>query len=40
VAGKLHTPIHATYDVEQIKEAILAAADQRQGKILITPHHA
>jgi mitochondrial enoyl-[acyl-carrier protein] reductase / trans-2-enoyl-CoA reductase len=37
VAAKLSTPIHATYDVAQIKEAIVAAADQRQGKILITP---
>jgi len=39
-AGKLSTPIQATYDVEQIKEAVAAAAaGERQGKILITPGH-
>ncbi|MBH9552782.1 zinc-dependent alcohol dehydrogenase family protein [Inhella gelatinilytica] len=39
-AGKLRTPIQATYDVAQIQEAITAAtADERQGKILITPAH-
>jgi len=38
VAGKLSTPIQATYDVSQIKQAIAAAAaGGRQGKILITP---
>jgi trans-2-enoyl-CoA reductase len=36
--GKLSTPIQATYDVSQIKEAVAAAAaGERQGKILITP---
>ena len=40
-AGKLSTPIQATYDVAQIKEAVAAAAaGERQGKILITPSHA
>lgn len=40
-AGKLNTPIQATYDVSQIKEAVAAAAaGERQGKILITPTHA
>ncbi|MFZ3184836.1 MAG: zinc-binding dehydrogenase, partial [Pseudomonas sp.] len=40
-AGKLSTPIQATYDVTQIKEAVAAAAaSERQGKILITPSHA
>ena len=39
--GKLSTPIQATYDVSQIKEAVAAAAaGERQGKILITPAHA
>lgn len=39
-AGKLSTPIQATYDVAQIKDAVAAAAaGERQGKILITPHH-
>jgi NADPH:quinone reductase-like Zn-dependent oxidoreductase len=39
-AGKLSTPIQATYDVEQIKEAVTAAAaGERQGKILIAPRH-
>ena len=39
-AGKLSTPIQATYDVAQIKEAVVAAAaGERQGKILITPSH-
>lgn len=40
-AGKLSTPIQATYEVAQIKEAITAAAaGERRGKILITPTHA
>ncbi|NRF67756.1 zinc-dependent alcohol dehydrogenase family protein [Aquincola sp. S2] len=40
-AGKLSTPIQATYEVGQIKEAIAAAAaGERQGKILIAPTHA
>jgi NADPH:quinone reductase-like Zn-dependent oxidoreductase len=39
-AGQLSTPIQATYDVEQIKEAVAAAAaGERQGKILVTPRH-
>jgi NADPH:quinone reductase-like Zn-dependent oxidoreductase len=39
-AGQLSTPIQATYDVSQIKEAVTAAAaGERQGKILITPRH-
>jgi len=40
-AGKLSTPIQATYDVANIKEAVAAAAaGERQGKILIVPAHA
>lgn len=40
-AGKLSTPIQATYDVAQIKEAVAAAASgERQGKILIVPSQA
>lgn len=39
--GKLSTPIQATYDVAQIKEAVAAAAaGERQGKILIVPKQA
>jgi mitochondrial enoyl-[acyl-carrier protein] reductase / trans-2-enoyl-CoA reductase len=39
--GKLSTPIQATYDVSQIKEAVAAAAaGERQGKILIVPSQA
>jgi mitochondrial enoyl-[acyl-carrier protein] reductase / trans-2-enoyl-CoA reductase len=38
-AGKLSTPIQATYDVAQIKEAITAATAQRDGKVLIAPCH-
>jgi NADPH:quinone reductase-like Zn-dependent oxidoreductase len=39
-AGKLSTPIQATYDVSQIKEAVAAAAaGERQGKILVVPSH-
>jgi mitochondrial enoyl-[acyl-carrier protein] reductase / trans-2-enoyl-CoA reductase len=38
IAGKLHAPIHATYDVTQIKQAVAAAAGGgRTGKILIVP---
>jgi trans-2-enoyl-CoA reductase len=38
IAGKLHAPIHATYDVTEIKQAIAAAAGgRRTGKILIVP---
>lgn len=37
-AGELHTPIHATYGVEQIREAVAAAAaGERQGKVSIVP---
>ncbi len=36
--GKLHTRIHATFDVVQIKDAVAAAAaGERDGKILIVP---
>lgn len=36
--GQLSTPIQQTYDVAQIKEAVaVAAAGERQGKILIVP---
>ncbi len=36
--GKLHTRVHATYDVSQIKDAVRAAASgERSGKILIVP---
>lgn len=39
-SGKLHTRVHATYDVSQIKEAVAAAATgERRGKILIVPKH-
>jgi NADPH:quinone reductase-like Zn-dependent oxidoreductase len=38
--GKLSTPIQATYDVAQVKEAVTAATGQREGKILITPSQA
>jgi mitochondrial enoyl-[acyl-carrier protein] reductase / trans-2-enoyl-CoA reductase len=38
--GKLYAPIHATYDVGEIKEAVAAAASGgRTGKILIVPRH-
>jgi mitochondrial enoyl-[acyl-carrier protein] reductase / trans-2-enoyl-CoA reductase len=38
--GKLYAPVHATYDVNEIKEAVAAAASGgRTGKILITPRH-
>ena len=37
-SGQLRAPVHATYKVEQIKEAVAAAhAGERDGKILITP---
>ena len=37
-AGKLSTPIQATYDVAQIKEAVAAAAaGERREKILVVP---
>jgi len=37
-ADKLHAPIHATYDVSEIKDAVAAAASGgRSGKILIVP---
>jgi trans-2-enoyl-CoA reductase len=36
--GKLHAPIHATYDISEIKEAVATAASgERSGKILIVP---
>ena len=36
--GKLHTPIQATYDVSEIKQAVAEAAKgERDGKILIVP---
>jgi len=38
--GKLHAPIHATYDVSEIKEAVaVAARGGRSGKVLIVPRH-
>lgn len=38
--GKLHAPIHATYDVSEIKEAVaVAASGGRSGKVLIVPRH-
>jgi trans-2-enoyl-CoA reductase len=38
--GKLHTPIHATYDLGEIKEAVaVAAGGGRSGKVLIVPRH-
>ena len=38
--GELYAPIHATYDVSEIKEAVAAAASGgRSGKILIVPRH-
>jgi trans-2-enoyl-CoA reductase len=37
-AGELHAPVHATYDVTEIKNAVAAAASGgRSGKILIVP---
>jgi len=37
-AGTLWAPIHATYDVGEIREAVAAAASgRRSGKILIVP---
>jgi mitochondrial enoyl-[acyl-carrier protein] reductase / trans-2-enoyl-CoA reductase len=37
-AGKLHTKVHATFDVSEIKQAVaLAAQGERDGKILIVP---
>ena len=38
IPRRLHAPIHATYDVTEIKEAVAAAASGgRLGKILIVP---
>ncbi len=38
--GKLHAPIHATYDVSEIKEAVaVATSGGRSGKVLIAPRH-
>ena len=37
-AGTRQAPIHATYDVSEIKEAVASAASgQRTGKILVVP---
>jgi trans-2-enoyl-CoA reductase len=37
-SGKLRAPVHATYDVSEIREAVAAAAGGgRSGKILIVP---
>jgi NADPH:quinone reductase-like Zn-dependent oxidoreductase len=39
-AGRLYAPIHATYDVGEIKDAVAAAASGgRTGKVLIVPRH-
>jgi mitochondrial enoyl-[acyl-carrier protein] reductase / trans-2-enoyl-CoA reductase len=36
--GKLKARVQATYDIEQIKQAVAAAAaGERDGKILIVP---
>jgi NADPH:quinone reductase-like Zn-dependent oxidoreductase len=36
--GKLHTRVHATYDLPQIREAVMAAASgERNGKVLVVP---
>jgi mitochondrial enoyl-[acyl-carrier protein] reductase / trans-2-enoyl-CoA reductase len=36
--GRMHAPIHATYDVSEIKEAVASAVSgERSGKILIVP---
>ncbi len=38
--GKLYAPIHATYDVSEIKNAVAdATSGGRSGKILIVPRH-
>jgi mitochondrial enoyl-[acyl-carrier protein] reductase / trans-2-enoyl-CoA reductase len=38
--GELHAPIHATYDVSEIREAVATAArGGRSGKVLIVPRH-
>jgi NADPH:quinone reductase-like Zn-dependent oxidoreductase len=38
--GTLHAPIHATYAVSEIKEAVATAAGGgRSGKVLIVPRH-
>lgn len=38
--GTLHAPIHATYDVDEIEEAVrVAASGGRSGKVLIVPRH-
>jgi NADPH:quinone reductase-like Zn-dependent oxidoreductase len=38
--GTLHAPVHATYDVGEIRQAVAAAAQGgRSGKILIVPQH-
>ncbi len=38
--GRLYAPIHATFDVSEIKDAVAAAASGgRSGKILVVPRH-
>jgi NADPH:quinone reductase-like Zn-dependent oxidoreductase len=38
-AGKLKSSVQATYSIDQIKEAVgAAAAGERDGKILIVPN--
>jgi mitochondrial enoyl-[acyl-carrier protein] reductase / trans-2-enoyl-CoA reductase len=37
--GELHARVHATYNIDQIKDAVAAAAaGERDGKIIITPN--
>ncbi|MCB1626604.1 MAG: zinc-binding dehydrogenase, partial [Xanthomonadales bacterium] len=37
-SGDLHARVHATFGIDQIREALqLAAAGERDGKILLTP---
>lgn len=37
-SGELHARVHATYDVDHIREAVAAAAEgARSGKIVVTP---
>lgn len=37
-AGTLHAPVHATFDVSRIRDAVaLAAEGGRSGKVLVTP---
>ena len=40
-AGKLSTPIHALYNVKDIKEAVaVAAGGQRMGKVVVVNDEA